>query len=52
MRADKIGEGLGLSEEEIAFYDALADNNNNVFQITTPCQELDDGKILIQIILN
>ena len=24
--ADKRGEGLGLSDEEIAFYDALADN--------------------------
>lgn len=26
--ADKRGEGLGLSEEEIAFYDALADNES------------------------
>ena len=26
--ADKRGEDLGLSEEEIAFYDALADNNS------------------------
>ena len=26
--ADKRGEGLGLSDEEIAFYDALADNES------------------------
>ncbi|HPS89052.1 MAG TPA: DUF3387 domain-containing protein, partial [Methanosarcina vacuolata] len=28
--ADKRGEGLGLSDEEIAFYDALADNESAV----------------------
>lgn len=28
--ADKRGEELGLSEEEIAFYDALADNESAV----------------------
>lgn len=28
--ADKRGEGLGLSNEEIAFYDALADNESAV----------------------
>ncbi|HWQ49009.1 MAG TPA: type I restriction enzyme endonuclease domain-containing protein [Methanosarcina sp.] len=28
--ADKRGEGLGLSDEEIAFYDALADNQSSV----------------------
>jgi type I restriction enzyme R subunit len=28
--ADKRGEALGLSEEEIAFYDALADNESAV----------------------
>lgn len=28
--ADKRGKGLGLSDEEIAFYDALADNESAV----------------------
>lgn len=28
--ADKKGEGLGLSNEEVAFYDALADNESAV----------------------
>lgn len=28
--ADRRGEGLGLSDEEIAFYDALADNESAV----------------------